>query len=227
MKYKQDQTMNDRVNKPRLCPACRKAEMQLATYVREFHPRDQEVAVELLTSRCPACGTEATDAAQHAENLRRLKARKHQYGGLLMGEEILALRRRFGITQQQAAKLFGKGKISFSRYENETSYPDETMTLVLKLAIEKLDVMRWLAEAAEVELPLLEARCEDERKQKLRVFRNDARATRWLKLASAEKAQPAVDSDLVRWWDGGALDHSLEAAPANDDQCEMAREQYA
>ncbi|MBS0213661.1 MAG: type II toxin-antitoxin system MqsA family antitoxin [Proteobacteria bacterium] len=215
------------MNKPRPCPACRKAEMQPATYVREFHPRDRKVTVELLTSRCPACGAEATSAAQHVENLARLKARKDQYDGLLMGEEILALRRRFGITQQQAAKLFGKGKIAFSRYENEATYPDETMTLVLKLAIEKLDVVRWLAERAGIELPFLDARCEDERKQKLRVFRNDARATRWLKIASTEKAQRAVDSDLVRWWEGGSQDHSLEAAPANDDRCEMAREQYA
>ena len=94
--------------KTRRCPACRQAELQPATRVREFHPRGRAapVRVELLTSVCPSCGAEATSAAQHSENLKRLKARKAQYGGLLLGEEIFSLRRRYGITQQAAARIF-------------------------------------------------------------------------------------------------------------------------
>lgn len=140
--------------------------------------------VELLTSTCPNCAAMVTTAAQHHENLQRLKARKAQYGGLLLGEEILSLRRRYGITQQVAAKIFGKGKIAFSRYENEASYPDESTTLLLELAIEKPDAIRWLADKAGVELPLWEARCEDERlarapatKRKTRPGRKVARSS--------------------------------------------------
>lgn len=114
----------------------------------------------MLTSVCPCCGAEATSAAQHSENLKRLKARKAHYGGLLLGEEIFALRRRYGITQQAAGRIFGKGKIAFSRYENETSYPDETTTRLLELAIEKPDVIRWLADKAGEDLPLWSARCQ-------------------------------------------------------------------
>jgi HTH-type transcriptional regulator/antitoxin MqsA len=159
--------MNTQTAKVRRCPACRSAELARAEYVREFHPHRKTVAVTLLTSRCPSCGTEATSAAQHSENLSRLKARKAEYNGLLLGEEILALRRRYGITQQQAAKIFGKGKIAFSRYENETSYPDDTATKLLSLAIAKPDVIKKLADDAGVTLPLWDARCEDERKDKV------------------------------------------------------------
>ena len=65
-------------SKVRRCPACRREGLQEATYVREFHPRGQTVPVrvELLTSVCPFCAAEATSAAQHSENLKRLKARK-------------------------------------------------------------------------------------------------------------------------------------------------------
>lgn len=164
------ESMSVQHTKSRLCPACRQAELQPTTYVRQFRPRGRTISVELLTSKCPTCGAEATNAAQHAENLRRLKARKGQYDSLLLGEEVLALRRRYGITQQQAAKLFGKGKIAFSRYENEVSYPDETATLLFTLAIEKPGVIRWLADRAKVELPLWAAHCEDERKEKLRAI---------------------------------------------------------
>lgn len=208
--------------KTRRCPACREAELQSATRVREFHPRGQAapVCVELLTSVCPSCGAEATSAVQHSENLKRLKARKAQYGGLLLGEEILSLRRRYGITQQAAAKIFGKGKIAFSRYENETSYPDESATLLLTLAIEKPDVIRALAEKADVELPLWEARCEDERRAKLRVISDVLKVETESSRIPKTGGQQAIWSHVL----GGGLhreasytfDHSKPVVSAND-----------
>lgn len=119
--------------------------------------------MELLASKCDACGVQTTRAAQHDENLRRLAARKPQYGNVLMGEEIVALRKRYGLTQQAAAKIFGKGKIAFSRYENEVTYPDDGTTLMLSMVLEKPDSLKWLADRAEVELPLWPERCEDRR----------------------------------------------------------------
>ncbi len=110
--------------------------------------------VQLLTSQCDRCEAQTTRADQHDENLRRLAARKTSYCGLLMGEEILSLRKRYGLTQQAAAKIFGKGKISFSRYENEATYPDQSTTLLLHLAIQMPDVIKVLAEITEVDLPL-------------------------------------------------------------------------
>lgn len=211
-------------SKVRRCPACRREGLQESTYVREFHPRGQAVPVrvELLTSVCPSCGAESTSAAQHSENLKRLKARKAQYGGLLLGEEIFSLRRRYGITQQAAAKLFGKGKIAFSRYENETSYPDESMTLLLTLAIEKPDVIRWLADRAGVDLPLWEARCEDERRAKVRVM-SDV-----LKVDTESDRAPGTGGKRVAWAQvfgrgmhrevSYTFDHSKPVDSANDDR---------
>lgn len=159
--------MNVQTAKQHRCPVCRSVDVASTTYQREFHPHGKTVTVTLLTSRCASCEAEFTSAAQHEENLVRLKARKVEYDGLLLGEEIFALRRRYGITQQQAAKVFGKGKIAFSRYENEASYPDDSTTKLLKLAIQKPDVFKLLADDAGVDLPLWEARCEDERGAKV------------------------------------------------------------
>ena len=108
-----------------------------------------------------SCGVEVTRAAQHDENLRRKAARKAHYGGLLMGEEIVALRKRYGLTQQAASRIFGKGKIAFSRYENEVTTPDVSTSLMLTMAIEKPDSLKWLADKAGVEIPLWLERCED------------------------------------------------------------------
>lgn len=145
------------------CPVCRKGQLHASVRTEVFHPHGKDVVVELLTSRCDACGNETTRSSQHDENLRRLAARKSQYGGLLMGEEIVALRNRYGLTQQATSKIFGKGKIAFSRYENEVTYPDESTTLMLRMAIEKPDSLKWLADQAGVPLPLWQERCEDRR----------------------------------------------------------------
>jgi len=220
MKSPRENQMNIQNAKMRRCPSCRGADLLPATYVRTFHPHGRNVSVELLTSRCPACGTEATSAAQHTENLARLKARKGEYNGLLLGEEILALRRRYGITQQTAAKIFGKGKIAFSRYENETSYPDDSTSKLLKLAIQKPDVIKSLADDESVELPLWKARCEDERGVKLRVIFEgapDPLARRWADKELCGRAGRATHDDLIWPFSHRGASEERVSGPANDE----------
>jgi HTH-type transcriptional regulator/antitoxin MqsA len=124
----------------------------------------------LLTTQCDQCSATKTLLSQQKENLARLAARKAHYGNLLMGEEILAIRRRYGLTQQDASTIFGKGIIAFSRYENEVTYPDDSTTLLLQLAIESPTVIKKLADKAGIELPLWSARCEDEQRVKLHLL---------------------------------------------------------
>lgn len=151
-----------------VCPACREGALHPAARVRVFEPLGRRVEVSLLTSVCDHCGQATTRAAQHRDNLRILAERKQHYGYLLLGEEVLNLRKRYGLTQQDAAKIFGKGKIAFSRYENETSYPDETTSLMLRMALDQPASIKWLADQAGVELPLWTERCEDEQRVKVR-----------------------------------------------------------
>jgi HTH-type transcriptional regulator/antitoxin MqsA len=172
------------------CPICRKGPLLPATTVRRFKPRGKTVSVELLASKCEHCGKKSVRAADHAENLKRLADRKNrpEYEGLLLGEQILALRHRYGLKQQDASKVFGKGKIAFSRYENEVTYPDESTTKLLKQAIKRPEVLKDLADEAGVELPLWERRCEDERANKLRMFTVAPRQRRSFRLASFDAA---------------------------------------
>lgn len=144
-----------------VCPACKAGQLLAITRTRDFRPRGRLVTVELLGSRCDACGVETTRAVQHDENLRRLAARKAHYGDTLLGEEIVGLRKRYGLTQVAAARVFGKGKIAFSRYENEATYPDASTTLLLTMAIDMPDSLKWLADKAGVEIPLWHERSED------------------------------------------------------------------
>lgn len=142
-----------------ICPACGAADLITKEQTKSFAPPGAgEVVVTLLTTICQNCGAQATTRGQRAENLAALAARKKYYGEWLMGEEVLSLRKKYGVTQQQASEIFGKGKIAFSRYENEVSYPDLAMTRLMRLALDDARVMKQLAAAASVELPLLEKR---------------------------------------------------------------------
>lgn len=214
--------MSSQVPTARRCPACRKTDLATTIYAREFHPHGKQVRVDLLTSSCVSCGAKVTSSAQHSENLVRLKARKSQYDGLLIGEEILALRRRYGITQQQAAKVFGKGKIAFSRYENETSYPDQTTTSLLELAIEQPGVIKRLADKKGVNLPLWEARCEDERQSKVRRMSAASEgapnhlAQRWAKNELARVGNRAPNVGLLNLFARPGNDMQRIDIPAND-----------
>lgn len=119
-----------------------------------FHPPGKTVTVKTLATKCDQCGAETVLASQHEENLARLKAREAEYGLYLTGEAICAFRRKYGLTQQAVAKVFGKGLIAFSRYENEKSYPDESTTKLLRIAISRPDVLKQLADESGVEIPL-------------------------------------------------------------------------
>jgi HTH-type transcriptional regulator/antitoxin MqsA len=147
----------------RVCPACRKGHLQEGQREQVFRPHRLTLVVPLLTSVCDHCGVEVASAAQHDENLRRLAARKDNYAGLLLGEEISALRRRYGLTQELAARVFGKSKIAFSRYESETTYPDASTTLLISLAIAQPETLKWLADRAGISIPLWQERCQDAR----------------------------------------------------------------
>jgi putative zinc finger/helix-turn-helix YgiT family protein len=155
-------------NSKLICRACKVGTLRESTRTREFHPNDKLVTVELLESKCDQCGATTTLGSQIEENIRRLAARKPQYEGQLMGEEYLALRKRYGLTQQNASKIFGKGKIAFSRYENEDSYPDITTRKLIELAIAQPAVLKKLADQEGVVVPLWAERCEDEQRIKVR-----------------------------------------------------------
>lgn len=151
-----------------ICRVCKTGELHQAVFRESYFPNKKVVTVELLESKCGNCGNVRTSSAQHDENLRRLAARKSEYEGQLMGEEYIAFRKRYGLTQQQASKIFGKGIIAFSRYENEEFFPDASTRLLIELAITRPEVLKELADKASIAIPLWKERCEDEQRIKVR-----------------------------------------------------------
>lgn len=143
------------------CKCCRIGAMHLIVRQELFHPPGKEVAVTTCAARCASCGAEAVLASQMGENIARRQARQAAYGEYLLGEDIFAFRRKYGLSVGAASTIFGKGKRAFSRYESKKSFPDRSTTKLLRMAMRFPCVLKALADDAEVDVPLWAERCED------------------------------------------------------------------
>ncbi|HEC06256.1 MAG TPA: type II toxin-antitoxin system MqsA family antitoxin, partial [Thiolapillus brandeum] len=82
---------------------------------------------------------------------------KKQVDGLLSGAEVRALREKLGLSQADAAKVFGGGPVAFSKYESDDVAQSEAMDKLLRLAAEipaAFEVLAQRMDAAPVVSPV-------------------------------------------------------------------------
>lgn len=127
--------MNDKT----LCPLCGEGHLTSRTEETVTEHAGQEGKVTLHFAECNACGSEITDDADSRANKRAVLAFRKSVDGLLTGAEIRALRDKYGITQDQAARLFGGGPKAFSKYEADDVAHSAAMDTLLRLALTSED----------------------------------------------------------------------------------------
>lgn len=121
--------MNDKT----LCPLCGEGHLTPHTEETVTEYAGQQGKVTLRFAECDACGSEVTNDADSRANKRAVLAFRKAVDGLLTGAEIRALRDKLGITQDQAARLFGGGPKAFSKYEADDVAHSESMNTLLRL----------------------------------------------------------------------------------------------
>jgi putative zinc finger/helix-turn-helix YgiT family protein len=72
------------------------------------------------------------------ESLDLIDKTQARYMGLLMGEDIRALRERLNLSQDELSDMLGCGKKSLSRWENGHGYPSQLVNTLLRLLDEGL-----------------------------------------------------------------------------------------
>ncbi len=113
------------------------------TFVVEHDDRSTEVP-NLSGWRCGACGEVEFDdlsARRYAEagDALVLAARKRA------GSDLRRIRRRLGLTQEQAARLTGGGHNAFSRYERGEAPPMPAIVNLFKLLDRHPDLLQEIA----------------------------------------------------------------------------------
>lgn len=127
------------MNDGTLCPLCGEGHITARTESTMTEYRGKQGAVPVRFSECDACGSEIAGDEESRANKRAVLAFRKSVDGLLTGTEIRALREKYAITQDQAARLFGGGPKAFSKYEADDVAHAESMNNLLRLVRQNED----------------------------------------------------------------------------------------
>lgn len=132
------------------CPICGEGRLQPHVGKNRVEYKGKTAELDLLYSLCDACGSEQSDTGQLRSNKRAMVAFKKRVDGLLVGAEVRALREKLGLSQVEAARVFGGGPVAFSKYESDDVAQSEAMDKLLRLAAELPEAFELLARQAGV-----------------------------------------------------------------------------
>lgn len=118
------------------CPICEMGQLTLHTEKVTVEHLGQHGQIESQYAVCDCCGSEQAGTAEARFNKRAMIAFKKQVQGLLTGNELQVLRKRWGLKQADAAKVFGGGPVAFSKYESDDVMQSDAMDKLLCLAAE-------------------------------------------------------------------------------------------
>jgi HTH-type transcriptional regulator/antitoxin MqsA len=133
------------------CYACG-AECPLVTEMREIRIGRRVAQVEDVFYRCPACEEEFYLGGMGDDTLRRAAAEIRAKDGLLSPDEIVAVRKNYGLTQAAMERLIGAGKKTVVRWERGTIPQSRTADTLLRVLRDHPDVVAALAEERGVRL---------------------------------------------------------------------------
>jgi HTH-type transcriptional regulator / antitoxin MqsA len=125
--------MENGMNTQDTCPLCGEGHVTEQVQEVETEYKGHKAMLPLHYRLCDHCLSDFAGAEESRRNKRVLLAFRKQVDGLLSGAEITALRKQYGLTQIQAARLFGGGPVAFSKYENDDVAPSEAMDTLLRL----------------------------------------------------------------------------------------------
>jgi HTH-type transcriptional regulator/antitoxin MqsA len=134
------------MNEKEICSICGEGRVTDHVDQVEAEYNGHKGNVPLHYQLCDACMSDSAGAVQMRANKRGMIAFRKQVDGLLSGAEILALRKRYGLNQQQAARLFGGGPVAFSKYENDDVAHSEAMDKLLRLVLRSEMAFKELVE---------------------------------------------------------------------------------
>jgi|SRR5690554_4636484 len=115
---------------------CIVCESEQLTQIEENVPLkagDVEREMAMHATQCQSCGCSFYTPEQERFNKRQRLAFRKQVEGLLLGEQIKDLRQRHGLTQKQAAEIFGGGPVAFAKYEADDVAQSQAMDRLIRV----------------------------------------------------------------------------------------------
>lgn len=127
-----------------MCPICGEGMLSEIRTTRDLVYKGHAGRVPFCYSVCDACGSEQGTAEQTRSNKRAFLAFQKEMDSLLTGEAVAQLLDGWGITQMQAARIFGGGAVAFSKYKHDDVKQSEAMDKLLRVAAAVPEAFAWL-----------------------------------------------------------------------------------
>lgn len=116
------------------CRFCKSQDMSQHSSAETSKYKGQTYEVLIDYSICNHCGEEVITTDQIHINEMRVREAKKKLDGLLSCEEIRRMRTALGLTQDEAAKVFGGGVNAFSKYERGEVTQSTAMDKLIRIA---------------------------------------------------------------------------------------------
>lgn len=135
------------------CTACNSADIAHLVDTDMILYKGTQLESLVQYSLCNSCGREYLSKEDILASEQYAREAKSKSDNLLLPAQVKELRSRLGITQTQAAQLFGGGSNAFSKYERGEVNQSLSMDRLMKLAFKYSIVLDELASIAGIELP--------------------------------------------------------------------------
>lgn len=114
------------------CPNCDKfSEIRVITEKETYAVRGDDISVEAQVAYCNACNKKIFNEKLDGENLAMAFNAYRLKHNLLSVDDIVAIRRKYGLSQRALSRLLDWGEVTINRYENG-SLPDPAHNDVLE-----------------------------------------------------------------------------------------------
>ena len=135
------------------CPLCgRRHEVEERKCLSSITIKGEEVTYEERYYFCVNADAEENEfesAVMTNENLLRARNAYRVKHGLLTSEEIVAIRKNYGLSQVELAKLLGWGEATISRYESKAIQDDAYDTMLRLIKDNPLQALEFLKKNGE------------------------------------------------------------------------------
>ena len=136
-----------------ICPACESGTLIARVSGRNITFEGKSLRVENLQySECQECGEKVVLPGQEKRNLLAYSDAKKAALGLWGCGKIEAFRKRWGLTQSAASKIFGGGVNAFSKYERGEVIHSKSMDLLMRVFDQVEDARLLLSQYSGVPL---------------------------------------------------------------------------
>jgi len=123
--------------------------------------KDNDLKFSIEYSICNNCHREFLSKQQILNNDARFKDAKKSVDGLLTSTEVYSARTKLGLTQEQAALVFGGGKNAFSKYERAEVSQSAAMDKLIRTCLHHPNVFKELLTEAGISRPITHVIYED------------------------------------------------------------------